>query len=188
MTRSDVETITRLLREARAGQKGAAEALLPLVYDQLRGLAGAHFAREASGHTLQPTALVHEAWLRFAGHLDGLEDRQHFFALASRAMRQVLTDHGRGARRQKRGDGARRVTLQGELGEPAEAGLDLLEFADLLAKLEELHPRHARVVELRVLGGLTIDEAAEVLGVSHGTIEADWFTARAWLRTKLKPA
>lgn len=188
MPSPDSHTITRLLRDARAGDTGASEALLPLVYGELQGLANAIFSDERKGHTLQPTALIHEAWMKLAVHLEGVEDRRHFFVLASRAMRQVLADHARGKRRQKRGEGRQRVTLNDRIGDTDSSGIDLVEFDDSLTRLAKLNDRHAQVVELRILGGLTIAETAEALGVSHTTIEGDWFMAKAWLRTELTGA
>ncbi len=181
-------TVTQLLRDVQSGETDASESLLDLVYDELRGLASALFARERDGHTLQPTALVNEAWLRLADHLDHVEDRVHFFAIAAQAMRRVLVDHARRCRRKKRGDGYQRVTLDDRLGWVQSEGYELVELDDSLTRLATLNPRHARVVELRILGGLTIAEAASVLGVSTSTIECDWFTAKAWLRTELARA
>ncbi|MFT7670345.1 MAG: RNA polymerase sigma-70 factor (ECF subfamily) [Planctomycetota bacterium] len=188
MTDPDSSPVTRLLKQVREGQEGAAEFLLPLVYQELQGLARKKFSDERGDHTLQPTALVHEAWLKLAGHLDRIEDRKHFYAVASRAMRQVLSDHARGRSSQKRGDRRKRVTLDANLAGSQPQGIEFFELDDLLGQLEALNPRHARVVELRILGGLTISEVAEVIEVSHSTIEADWVTARAWLRTRLKRA
>lgn len=182
-------TITRLLHGARSGKPEAAGQLLGLVYEGLKDAAVSLFASQHNGHTLQPTALIHEAWMKLAGHLAGsadeIRDRQHFFAVASRAMRQVLTDHARKAGRQKRGDGNRRVTLQEPALGQRDNGVDLVDLEDSLARLAELNERHARMVELRILGGLTIPETADILGVSHATIERDWFTVRSWLRREL---
>lgn len=186
MEPSDPQTITRLLRDIGDGRPQATEALLPLVYRELRGLAGSMFRDEREGHTLQPTALVHEAWMKLGGHLERLDDRRHFFVVAAKAMRQVLADHARARGRVKRSASGRRVTLDGELGAGPTDGFDLVDLDDTLSRLAELNARHAEVVELRVLGGLTIAETAAVLGVSHGTVEADWFTARAWLRKALE--
>lgn len=155
------------------------------MYDELQHVANLLFANERRGHTLQPTALIHEAWLKIEGRLDGVEDRKHFFAIASRAMRQVLADHARGAGRLKRGERNKRVTLHENVTESPSTGIDLVELDDLFRRLSELNSRHAQVVELRVLGGLTIAETAEVLEVSHSTVESDWFTSRAWLRREL---
>lgn len=185
MSAPDPHTITRLLNEAQAGEESAVSALMPLVYDELGSLASRLLASERVGHTLQPTALIHEAWMKLAGHLDGVDDRRHFYALASRAMRQVLTDHARALQTQKRGARRPRVTLDDHLGGETTGGLDLVELDDLLDQLTRANPRHGRVVELRVFGGLTLTEAAESLGVSGATVERDWFMAKAWLRTKL---
>jgi RNA polymerase sigma factor (TIGR02999 family) len=190
MSFQDPQTFTLLLREARDGQSGAVNAVLPLVHSELQGLARGLFANERSDHTLQPTALINEAWMKLAGHAGEVEDKRHFFALASRAMRQVLTDHARRVGRQKRGDGAKRITLdQPVTPHLGDDGLDLVDLEDSLERLAALNERHARMVELRVFGGLTIPEAAEALGVSHATVERDWFTVRAWLRRELcRPA
>jgi RNA polymerase sigma factor (TIGR02999 family) len=179
------ERVTVLLDEIRAGDSSAADRLAPLVYDEMRVLAGHLFGPADSSRTLQATALVHEAWIRLAGNLDRLNDRVHFFRVAARAMRQVLADYARAHRAQKRGGDRRNVTFE-SAGEPAAAGtFDLVALDDSLAKLARLNPRHAEVVECRLFGGLTIGETAGVLGVSHGTVESDWDMARAWLRQEL---
>ncbi len=185
MPSHDETPITRLLQSARCGASNASDELLPLVYDQLHQIANRIFADERLGHTLQPTALVHEAWVKLASGIQAAEDRHHFFVIASRAMRRVLTDHARRVKCQKRGDGRKRVTLDTDFGSEAGGTLDLLDLEDTLRRLGELNARHAQVVELRILGGLTIQEAAEALGVSHKTVENDWFMARAWLRRAL---
>jgi RNA polymerase sigma factor (TIGR02999 family) len=185
VTALDPKTITRLLHEARAGKSEAVGALLPLVYDELQGLAQGYFSKERKGHTLQPTALIHEAWIKLAGELGRTDDRREFFACAARAMRQVLIDHARTARRDKRGSGARRVTLDGELVAGDAPAMDLVDLDDTLQRLAALNARHARMVELRLFGGLTIPETAETLGVSTATVERDWYTVRAWLRREL---
>ena len=182
---SKPQTVTRLLGDIRAGEESAVHELFPLVYEELRVLARACFGGERSGHTLQPTAVINEAWLKLSGGVDQIEDRHHFFALASRAMRQVLTDHARASKRMKRGGGAHRVTLDEQLHGACSRSLDLIELDDTLERLASLNERHAKMVELRIFGGLTIPETAEALGVSHGTVERDWFTARAWLRREL---
>lgn len=188
MTSADPQTITRLLHGVRGGDASAGAALVPLIYAELGSLAARLFARERREHTLQPTALIHEAWVKLVGHLGRIDDRQHFFALASQAMRQVLADHARGAARLKRGGGRPGVTLDGRLGAGPGAAVDLIDLDDSLTRLARLNPRHARVVELRVLGGLTIAETAAALDVSDKTVERDWFMAKAWLRTELEPA
>lgn len=188
MSRLDPKTVTRILRAASAGEPEAAAELLPCVYDELGGMARRLFASQSSGHTLQPTALIHEAWVKLAGHLDGLEDRTHFFAVASQAMRQVLADHARAAGRLKRGDGRQRVTLDESRDGQGASQYDLVDLDDSLTRLAGLNARHARIVELRVLGGLTVQEVADLLGVSDTTIDKDWFMAKAWLRSELAAA
>jgi RNA polymerase sigma-70 factor, ECF subfamily len=183
----DPKTVTVLLQQLQAGDADAVGSLLPLVYGELRGLAQALFANERRAHTLQPTALIHEVWLKLGGNLGGAGDRRQFFALAALAMRRVLTDHARTQRREKRGSGQRGITLAEHLvasGTGPEA-LDLLELEDALVRLAAMNERHARMVELRFFGGLTIDETAATLGVAHATVERDWFTVRAWLRREL---
>lgn len=177
--------VTHLLQNVRNGDEDAAESLLSLAYDELRSLASSHLATERNDHTLQATALVHEAWLKLTGHLGNTQDHTHFYAIVSQAMRRVLTDHARHRNRQKRSGGRVRIVLNPAHGDGNEAGFDLVDLDDSLRRLAALNERHARVVELRVFGGLTIAEAAEVLEVSHGTIESDWFSARAWLRLEL---
>jgi RNA polymerase sigma-70 factor (ECF subfamily) len=182
------DSVPQLIGAVRAGDPGAADRLFQLAYAELRSLAGHLFRGQRTEHTLQPTALVHEAWLKMRQGLDGVEDRLHFFRLAAKAMRQVLADHARSQRRLKRGGDATRATVSlDQTPAPGESGqaLDLVDFDDSLRRLEELNERHARVVELRMFGALTIDETARVLGVSHGTIESDWTLARAWLRREL---
>ncbi len=184
------QTITRLLDDVRSGGTRAGDSLLDFVYGELGALARVHLARTGeAGHTLQPTALVHEAWLKIATHLEGLRDRQHFFAVASRAMRHVLTDHAKARARRKRDDGGLRVVLhEGLVDGHGRDEIDLVDLDDSLRKLARLDPRHARVVELRIFGGLTIAETARELSVSHTTVEHDWFTAKAWLRRELAPS
>lgn len=182
---SDLQTtVTRLLREASGGRRDAVAELMPLLYDELRVLAGSAFRDERHEHTLQPTALVHEAFLRLAGTEEiRAQNRLQFLALASTAMRNILVDHARGRSRQKRGgDDRRRVSLtvaldQATSGRP----LDVLALHEALDSLAALDERKARLVELRFFGGLTNDQAAEVLGVARSTAAEDWRMARAWL-------
>ena len=182
--------LTGLLRQAKAGDRAAHAQVFEQVYDELR--AAARRIGSGPGATLQPTALVHEAWLKLAPRLDAVNDRVHFFAVASLAMRQVVANHARAARSEKRGPGLRAVSLDDSVAPEPGARLspaaDLCALDECLEELNGLNPRHARVVELRVFGGLTIDEAASELGVSHGTIEADWAMARAWLLRRLAPS
>ncbi len=159
--------------------------LLPAVYDELRRIAALHLARERVDHTLQPTAVVHEAWLRLS-ELDRMrfDDESHFLVAAAGAIRRVLVDHARARRAEKRGGAAERITLSG-VSETGGGAVDLLALDEALALLAEKDARKARVVELRYFGGLTIDETAETLGVGSTTVEDDWAFARAWLRRTL---
>lgn len=164
----------------------ADEDLLALVYDELRRLAAAYLARESAAHTLQPTALVHEAYMRVSAQ-DGVEPRNpaHLRALSAIAMRRVLVDHARGKKAAKRGGDWGKVTLEAGLME-GEGDLDALELDAALNRLAEVDERRARVVELRFFGGLTNREVGEHLGVSETTVEADWRFARAWLSRELE--
>lgn len=176
------QDVTRLLAELSAGRPAAAEELFPAVYDALRALAGACFRNQPADHTLQPTALVHEAYVKLVGSraLPPL-DRAHFLALAARVMRQVLVDHARGKRRDKRGGERRQVTLAAAELVAERPALDLLALDEALEKLAELNPQHARLVELRFFGGLGEQEAADVLGISRTSAARSWRFARAWL-------
>jgi RNA polymerase sigma factor (TIGR02999 family) len=181
MTKSRGE-VTRLLAALDAGDSDALERLLPLVYDELRRLAEIQLRGERAGHTLQPTALVHEAYLKLAGGDLSISDRAHFLAVAARAMRQALVDHARRRDRVKRGGGLRPVTLTG--GSWSEE-LDLDGLIALDAALEDLEPRQRQVVEGRFFGGMTEEEIATVLGVTRRTVRRDWVKARAWLYRRL---
>jgi RNA polymerase sigma factor (TIGR02999 family) len=179
-------TVTELLLSWHGGNEAARDQLIPLVYDELRRLAQAHCARERSGHTLQPTALVHEAYLRLMGHQDlSWQGRAHFFALAALTMRRVLVSHARKHRAAKRGQGGVAVTLCEDHAVAAAQNVDLLALEDALRKLEAIDPRQCRVVELRYFGGHTIEETAEALGISPATVKLDWSLARAWLFREL---
>lgn len=160
--------------------------LLSRVYDELRRIAGDYMRRERAGHTLQPTALVHEAYLRLA-ELDRIEwkDKTHFLVAASGAIRRVLVDHARGRSALKRGGAFGRVTLTDVADWTSDASIDLLALDESLLTLAELDSRKARVVELRFFGGLTIQEVADVLDIGTTTVEDDWAFARTWLRQKL---
>ena len=171
----------RLLRDLEAGDAEAAERLLPLVYDDLRRLAGKLMASERRQHTLQPTALVHEAWLRLAGQSQsGVQSRQHFLRLAAMAMRRVLVDHARGVGAAKRGHG-QRVTLHSEDLAALQAPADVLVVDEALARLATADPELAQIAELRVFGGLEHREIAAVLKLSLRSVERHWRIARAWL-------
>ncbi|MFN7916905.1 MAG: sigma-70 family RNA polymerase sigma factor [Vicinamibacterales bacterium] len=180
--------ITRLLREWQGGRAEALDQLMPLVYRELHAVAARYLSQERRSHTLQPTALVHEAYLKLAdaGTVDW-QGRAHFFALAARVMRRILVDHAREARRLKRGGGQTMLLLDA-LDPVAPAPVDATDAlaVDLaLTRLEAMDQQQAQVVELRFFGGLTIEETADVLRVSTGTVKRDWVVARAWLYREL---
>jgi len=163
--------------------------LVPLVYEELRRLAGAQLREQVPGHTLQPTALVNEAWLKLAANPDlRFENRHAFLALASRAMRQVLIDHARGKQREKRGGGWQRVTLSAVGAPGGEVDVDLIALDDALKELAKLSAERARLIELRFFGGLTVTEAGEVIGISRREASRQWRSARAWLQIRLDAA
>ena len=179
--------MTELLLRARDDREAALAELFPLLHDELHRLAGARMRRERPDHTLQPTALVHEAYARIAGQ-PGLhwQDRAQFLQVAAHAMRQILVDHARARNAQKRGGDRARVTLDERLAETDGQEVDVLDLHEKLEALAALHERKAKVVELRFFGGLTHEEAGEVLGVAAKTVEADWAFARAWLRREMR--
>ena len=165
----------------------AMEKLMPLVYDNLRAIAANYLKGERRDHTLQPTALVHEAFMKLVDQTRvNWQGRAHFYAVCAAAMRRILIDHARGRKRHKRGGGRQRVQLDDALGEKA-VSADLVELNDALEALAALDPEQERIVELRFFGGMTVDEVAEVLGVSKRKVEADWTHAKAWLRAHLSP-
>jgi RNA polymerase sigma-70 factor, ECF subfamily len=178
--------VTELLRAWNAGDQSALERLLPIVYGELRRVAYNHLRREAREHTLQPTALVNEAYMRLVQiKRMTLNDRAHFFALCSRLMRQILVDAARARRFAKRGGGAVRVTLDERLF-PSDASTDAVALDDALKALEKVDSRKSRVVELRFFAGLSVEETAALLEVSTDTISRDWKFAKAWLRRELR--
>jgi RNA polymerase sigma factor (TIGR02999 family) len=183
----EVSEVTRLLGRIDEGDGPAAEHLMELVYGELRELAGQAMARERAAHTLQPTALVNEAWLRLVrpGEAGGFEGRRHFFGAAARAMRQILVDHARGRGRLKRGGDACRLELDEARLAALPDRMDLLPLDDALRRLEAEDPELVRLVELRYFTGLTIEETAQVLDRSTATVERSWRVARAVLRRAL---
>ena len=165
---------------------GALDDLMPIVYDELRQVAAAHLHRERQGHSLQPTALVNEAYLRLVdADQQGIQGRAHFFGIAARAIRQVLVDHARARGARKRGGDWQRVTLSDASGSADEASVDLLDLEAALQELTALDERKARILELRFFAGLSLPEVAECLGKSISTVESDWYMARAWIKTRL---
>ena len=178
--------ITQVLERIQNGEPSAAEALLPLVYDELRKLAGQKMAQEKPGQTLQPTALVHEAYIRLVNQKRvAWQNRAHFFGIAARMMRRILVDHARRKRASKR-DAERLCILEKPTEElSAVDAPDLLSLHSALEALERLDPRQARIVELRFFAGLTVEETAEVAHTSTATVKREWRTARAWLRREI---
>jgi RNA polymerase sigma factor (TIGR02999 family) len=186
MTPPHPRDITRLLAQWRAGDQQALEALMPLVYQELRRIAGRSLQRERGSHTLQPTALVHEAFLRLVDQRDvRWHNRAHFFAIAAQLIRRILVDHARRRSAAKRGAGADKVTLEHEIAVSPTRSVETLALDQALSRLMELEPQQARIVELRFFGGLTNEEVGEVLGVSSRTVMRDWNMARAWLFDEL---
>ncbi len=183
---SDANDVTRLLSEMAAGDSDAMDRLLPLVYEQLRDLARREIYREREGHTLGATAVVHEAYLRLA-ELDCItwQGRAHFFGAAAVAMRRVLISYARARKAEKRGGGVVPVSLDDVVVAARERPGDVLALDEALTRLEEEHPRQARVVECRFFAGMNIDETAEALGISNATVRRDWALARAWLNREL---
>lgn len=177
--------LTTLLRRFQQGDQSAIEELLPLVYEHLKRIAANQMRAQSAGHTLSSTALVHEAFLRLR-ETNGLEarDRSHFYAIAARTMRWILADHGRAKGRTKRGDGAAKVVFDENRHSPDD-GVGMVELEAALKKLERRDERLCRVVELRQLVGLSIEETAEALGVSPMTVKRDWSLAKAWLAREL---
>ena len=168
------------------GDPSAVNELVPLVYDRMRALAARHLEHESPGHTLQPTALVNEAYLKLVDQSRvKWQDRTHFLAVASNVMRRILVDHARSKKRRKRAGGRQRIELDEACRVSPRRDIDLLELDDALGKLASRDARQASIVELRFFGGLTMDEIAEQLGVSKRTVEAEWTMIRAWLRREL---
>ena len=177
--------ITRLLHEWRDGRSEALDQLMPVVYEQLRLLAGHQLRNEAPGHTLRATELVHELYLKLLGSEAAIQDRAHFYALASRIIRHMLTNHGAAKRTQKRGGGAVKEPLDRALEIGESPNDEVLEINQSLERLEALDPRKARLVEMTYFGGMDQDLAAEVLGVSARTVRRELLLAKAWLYNDL---
>ena len=177
--------ITELLARWNTGDDEALPELMPLVYSELRQLAGHYMAREHREHTLQPTALLHEAYLRLASTRRGqFNNRVHFYGAAAQAMRRILVDHARRRRAKKRGQEPIRIDLD-HVNVGVDLRLDLVALDDALKQLTEIAPRPARVVELRYFGGMTIDEVADLLDIAPATVKRHWAFARAWLHREL---
>lgn len=177
---------TLLLERLQAGDRSAADALLPVVYERLRQMAGGLFRSERSEHTLQPTALVHEAYVKLIQRSDKeWLGHDHFCAVASIAMRQILTDYARAKKAAKRDPGGKQVPLTGIAMPSSEGTVDAVALDDCLSELAEFDERGARIVEFRFFGGLTNEQVASVLGLSRATVIREWRASRAWLKTRL---
>jgi RNA polymerase sigma factor (TIGR02999 family) len=173
--------VTRLLAQWADGDRKAMEDLLPLVYDELRRLASSYLRRENPGHTLQSTALVHEAYLRLVDQDVNWQSRAHFFGIAAQMMRRILVDYARAKNAEKRGDGACKVTLEEGLLSTESRDVDILALDQALTRLAEFDKQQSQIVELRFFGGLSIEDTAEILKVSPATVKRDWAMAKAWL-------
>ncbi len=189
-SRGGGQPVTALLQAWRRGDQRALDALMPLVYQELHTLAVRQMAGESRGHTLQSTALVHEAFLRLVGQRADWQSRAHFFAIAATVMRRILVDHARRANAERRGSGATPLSLDGtiDVAAPDTGGVNALALERALRELEALDPQQGRIVELRFYGGLTVEETADVLGISATTVKRDWSVARAWLFRALDQA
>jgi RNA polymerase sigma factor (TIGR02999 family) len=187
LQRGSSNQVTELLVRWRGGDKAALDALLPLVYAELRRIARHYLSNERSDHTLQSTALVHEAYLRLAKQqLPEWQNRAHFFAVAAQLMRQILVDYARTHKASKRGGAVYVLGLEEAEEKAQPLDLDIVALDDALKTLAELDLQQSRVVELKFFGGLSIEETAEVLGVSPSTVKREWITARAWLYRELE--
>lgn len=183
------QDVTLLLERVAAGDSAIADELLPIVYADLRAVAGGQFRGQRSDHTLQPTALVHEAFLRLVNAPgEGFKNRSHFMAVAATAMRQILKDHARAKSAAKRDSGGARVDLTQMTSPSGQQAIDVVELNEAMTRLEEADPRMSRIVDLWFFGGLTTEEIAELQGVSSRTVKRLWRQARAWLNSELSNA
>jgi RNA polymerase sigma-70 factor, ECF subfamily len=182
------EVVTQLLIDWSRGDQAALDKLMPLVYSELRRLASNYLRRERAGHTLQPTALVNEAYLKLVDQRNmKWQNRAQFFGISAQLMRRILVDHARQHRAAKRGGSAQqRLSITSAEGLIEQPQVDLLALNEALDELAQMDPQQSRIVELKFFGGLSIEETAEVLGIGHATVERDWKMARAWLRRQLE--
>lgn len=182
------ENVTQLLLAWGRGDESARDQLIPLVLDTLRRIARRQLRAERAGHTLETNALINEAYLKLIEQSVSWESRAHFFGIAARLMRELLVDHARARQRLKRGGGHEQISLTSSAIIVEEQAVDLLALDEALKTLSGVDPQSSRIVELRFFAGLTIDETAQVIGVSTPTVERGWRTARAWLQTELSPS
>jgi len=186
MAKTKGSEIASILQEVSDGDREAADRLMPLVYDDLRAIAARLLRRERSGHSFQPTELVHEAYMKLVDQKQvDWQGRTHFYAIGAQAMRRILTDHARAKLRLKRGQRPHRVEWSDNFALSIDNLEDVLALDEAMTKLEKLDPRQARIVELRFFGGLKVQEVADYLGVSTRTVELDWTMVKAWLRREL---
>lgn len=178
------ENVTQMLVAWGEGDEAARDELIPVVYEQLHRIARQHLRRERAGHSLQTTALINEAYLRLVEQSVSWQNRNHFFGIAARLMRQILVDYARSRQRLKRGENPHHTSLSAAEDAP-EQGADLLALNEALETLSEVDPQRSQIVELRFFGGLTIDETAQVMHVSTPTVERGWRAARAWLQIEM---
>lgn len=185
---SAAHSVTQLLDQWNHGDREALDKLMPLIYEELRKMARRYMSQQNPGHTLQTTALIHEAYLRMVNQQEKhFENRAHFFGVAAQAMRHILVDYARARHTAKRGGGVRPISLEEAALVTPERAAELVAFDDALKELEKLSKRQSRVVELRYFGGLTVEETATVLDVSPETVMRDWSMARTWLHRALRP-
>jgi len=179
--------ITQILAELRSNERASIDELLPVVYSELRRLAGGHLSGERANHTLQPTALVHEAYIRLVGQKETeWQDRAHFFGIASRLMREILIEHARGRNRKKRGgEDKTQIALDDIVSFASQREFDLLAVDEALTRLEELDERQAKIVEMKFFGGMTVDEIGEALSLSPATVKREWTSAKLLLSNML---
>lgn len=181
------QNVTHLLQNWQAGDPSARDQLLEIVYGELRHQAARYLRRERPDHTLQPTALVHEAYLQLIDQSSvSWESRTHFFGVAAHLMRRILVDHARAHRAEKRGSGQEQLALDDAIGVPQNKDVNILALNDALDELERMDEQQSRIVELRYFGGLSIEETATVTGVSPATVKREWAMAKAWLQHQLK--
>ncbi len=186
---SDAHSVTKLLEQWNSGDREALDELMPLIYEELRKMAKRYMNQQNPGHTLQTTALIHEAYLRMVKQKEKhFENRAHFFGVAAQAMRHILVDYARARQTARRGGGARPISLEEAALVTQERAAELVAFDDALKELEKLSKRQSRVVELRYFGGLSVEETAAVLEVSPDTVMRDWSMAKTWLHRALRPA
>jgi RNA polymerase sigma factor (TIGR02999 family) len=181
------DNVTQLLMDAKSGNRNALDELLPLVYDELRRVASRQLASERKNHTLQATALVHEAYLRLIGqHSVDWQNRLHFFSIAAEMMRRILVTHAIAKKAEKRGSGELTISLDDVVTLPNKKDVDLVSLDETLKELAKFDEQQARIVELKFFGGLTNEEIAEVSGISDSTVKREWRSAKAWLVSRMK--